>query len=240
MNWIKEALGDYTFEQVQIKGKDYTPVAEKVNALFQCGVMFSHYPNTEFRDINGDQYVYIEEHVTFHHPEDATKNIISVGTAMEKIGEGMINKTSAVENCQTSALGRAFSTVGIGVTNDIASADEIAKSMRQENTNHKLNDERLFSELLEHENSQIRDICNQILIMSKEDYPSKIKLLNELTKIPVSETKKKKGGKDWMVEDFTKLLNIYEGSKTNERYRETLEMCADRVNMAFNAYEEKP
>ena len=50
------------------------------------------------------------------------------GMAQEIIGEGFINKTSALENCETSAVGRALAMMGIGVIDSIASVDEINKA----------------------------------------------------------------------------------------------------------------
>jgi hypothetical protein len=58
---------------------------------------------------------------------DEDGKIIAVGHASER-REGNINKTSYVENCETSAIGRALGLMGIGLTDDIASADEIALS----------------------------------------------------------------------------------------------------------------
>ena len=43
-------------------------------------------------------------------------------------GEGYINKTSALENAETSAVGRALAFMGIGVIESIASVDEINKT----------------------------------------------------------------------------------------------------------------
>jgi hypothetical protein len=43
-------------------------------------------------------------------------------------GEGYINKTSALENAETSAVGRALAFMGIGVIESIASIDEINKT----------------------------------------------------------------------------------------------------------------
>ena len=42
------------------------------------------------------------------------------GLAQEKVGEGMINKTSALENAETSAVGRALAMMGIGVVDSPA------------------------------------------------------------------------------------------------------------------------
>lgn len=43
-------------------------------------------------------------------------------------GEGYINTTSALENAETSAVGRALAFMGIGVIESIASVDEIKKT----------------------------------------------------------------------------------------------------------------
>lgn len=45
-----------------------------------------------------------------------------------KWGDGYINKTSALENAETSAVGRALAFMGIWVIDSIASADEMNKA----------------------------------------------------------------------------------------------------------------
>lgn len=44
-------------------------------------------------------------------------------------GDGDINKTSALENACTSAVGRALGMMGIGIVDSIASADEVNKAI---------------------------------------------------------------------------------------------------------------
>ena len=44
----------------------------------------------------------------------------------------MINKTSALENAETSAVGRALAFLGFAGT-EIASADEVANAIKQQN-----------------------------------------------------------------------------------------------------------
>lgn len=43
-------------------------------------------------------------------------------------GAGFINKTAALENAETSAVGRALAMMGIGVIDSVASADEVNKA----------------------------------------------------------------------------------------------------------------
>lgn len=56
------------------------------------------------------------------------------GIAQEVIGDGFINKASALENAYTSALGKAFTAAGIGIQHGTASGDEIEKAQAQTNS----------------------------------------------------------------------------------------------------------
>jgi len=57
-------------------------------------------------------------------------NVIATGHAEEKRSASRINQTSALENCETSAVGRMLAFVGI--TNDsIASAEEVSSAIEQ-------------------------------------------------------------------------------------------------------------
>ncbi len=53
---------------------------------------------------------------------------IFIGHSQAKWGQGMVNTTAAMENCETSAVGRALAMMGIGVIDSIASVDEINKA----------------------------------------------------------------------------------------------------------------
>ena len=58
--------------------------------------------------------------------------VLSTGLAEENRAFGNINKTSALENAETSAVGRALAFFGLGGT-EIASADEVAGAISQQN-----------------------------------------------------------------------------------------------------------
>ncbi|MAK38117.1 MAG: hypothetical protein CMC15_18295, partial [Flavobacteriaceae bacterium] len=62
---------------------------------------------------------------------DETGRILSTGFAEEKRGSSMINKTSALENAETSAIGRALSGLGFGGT-EFASANEVENAIHQQ------------------------------------------------------------------------------------------------------------
>ena len=56
------------------------------------------------------------------------------GHAYEKEDSTQINRTSALENCETSAIGRALSAAGFGGGNEYASANEVQNAVHQQNT----------------------------------------------------------------------------------------------------------
>ena len=109
---------------VDIKGKRYADVANRVTAFRKL------HPNGSI----STEVVSIENGVCVMKAEcrDEQGNIISTGHAYEKEDSSFINKTSYIENCETSAVGRALGFIGIGVENDIASAQEVLNAEQQQ------------------------------------------------------------------------------------------------------------
>jgi hypothetical protein len=54
----------------------------------------------------------------------------AMGSAMEVMGEGYVNATSALENAETSAVGRALAILGYDIKRGIASREEMQKVER--------------------------------------------------------------------------------------------------------------
>lgn len=57
--------------------------------------------------------------------------VLATGHAYEKDGSSFINKTSHIENCETSAWGRALGNFGIGIDAAVASYEEVANALEQ-------------------------------------------------------------------------------------------------------------
>ena len=57
----------------------------------------------------------------------------ATGHAYEKEDSSYINKTSALENCETSAIGRALAVMGYEIKKSIASREEVSNAMEQQN-----------------------------------------------------------------------------------------------------------
>lgn len=111
---------------IDIKGKKYVLVSDRIS-----------YFNNEY--LNGriitkliskpeDDRVVIKAIVT---PDVENKDRYFTGYSQALWGDGYINKTSAIENCETSAVGRALGIMGIGIVDGIASVDEINKAQTQ-------------------------------------------------------------------------------------------------------------
>ena len=62
---------------------------------------------------------------------DEDGRLLATGTAEEVRGEGKVNGTSAVENCETSAIGRALAVMGL-TGSHIASAEEVERALEQQ------------------------------------------------------------------------------------------------------------
>lgn len=109
---------------VNIHGKEYFTVAERVSAFRE-----KHPELTIETDIvrwEGDDVV-----VKASISENG--KLLATGLAHEVRGSTNINRTSHVENCETSAIGRCLAAFGLGGT-EYATADEVANAIAQQNT----------------------------------------------------------------------------------------------------------
>jgi len=61
--------------------------------------------------------------------------LLATGTAYEKEDSTFINKTSYIENCETSAVGRALGFLGIGIDTSIASKEEVINAVVNQEEN---------------------------------------------------------------------------------------------------------
>lgn len=115
-----------------IKGKEYAEVPERIQAfrkLFPNGDI-----DTSIVYFQNGQVV-IQATATWEDENGKEHHV--TGTAEEKEGSSYINKTSFLENCETSAIGRALGMLGIGSTSSIASAEEVENAInnQQKKTN---------------------------------------------------------------------------------------------------------
>jgi len=110
---------------------DYVLVNERIEKFYE------KFPGgsiqTEVKRLK-DGFVLIKAYA-YRSPEDT---IPATGHAYEKEGVGYVNKTSYIENCETSAVGRALAMMGFEINKSIASREEMEKVKRMEEDEKKL------------------------------------------------------------------------------------------------------
>jgi|TARA_R110000787_G_scaffold44300_2_gene108792 hypothetical protein len=109
---------------IKIQGKDYVEVHERIKYFRNTYKDFSLV--TEIID-KTEKSILLKAIIT----NEAGK-IIATGLAEEIKGVGFINKTSHIENCETSAWGRALANFGIGIDSGIASVQEVKNAKNQQ------------------------------------------------------------------------------------------------------------
>lgn len=128
-------MKEITFEDIQkanalitttnIKGKEYAEVNQRIKAF--RSVFPDGYIQTYLMS-NKEGVCVFRAEVGFFD-ETGFKRILGTGTAYEKESGSFINKTSYIENCETSAVGRALGMAGFGIDTSIASAEEVGNAI---------------------------------------------------------------------------------------------------------------
>jgi len=113
---------------VSIHGKQYKTVALRVSEFRE------KYPIDDGWGIETQCYAVDAQTVIMRAViTDPQGRVVATGYAEEERSQRGINSTSALENCETSAIGRALSAAGFG-GDAYASADEIAQAVSKQNS----------------------------------------------------------------------------------------------------------
>lgn len=113
-----------TLKSTDIKDKKYIKVNERIKAFRMV------YPNgaiiTEI--VSLENGVCTMKTIIF----DDEQKVLATGFAQEKQDASFINKTSYIENCETSAVGRALGMCGFGIDTSVASYEEVANAIENQ------------------------------------------------------------------------------------------------------------
>lgn len=177
-----------------IKGKDYAEVNQRIKAFR------SVYPEgfilTDLKSDDGERCV-IHAKVGFYEA-DKYNNIelhtLGEGTAFEEKSVGYINKTSYIENCETSAIGRALAMCGFGIDTSIASKEEVEVAIaKQDASKEKISekDAKVLEALINDKQLGVDTIlkvykAKKLTDLTKEQY---VNCLAKLDKTPVGGVK---------------------------------------------------
>lgn len=234
-----------------IKGKEYAEVNQRIKAfrmLFPEGCIKTEMLSNENGVCVFKASVYTSYNIVYENNEyKSIKSLLGTGTAYEKEGSTFINKTSYIENCETSAVGRALAMCGIGIDTSIASAEEVTNAINnQEVTEEDANNylftfgkykDKSISEVYASDpkylnwcldkgnNEQLKQMIELITdlkrtpIPSEEEQEKRLELLNDLnTLVAVTGT------------DYEKVLKHYKVESTSEMTTEQLEEAVEKLN----------
>lgn len=105
---------------------DYVPVSERLEHFY------TDHPSgrvlTSIIEHDAESGFVLIRAEIYRQQEDAVPS--ATGHAFENRSEGYVNKTSYIENCETSATGRALALLGYEIKRGIASREEMEKTER--------------------------------------------------------------------------------------------------------------
>lgn len=134
---IKKA--NETIVTTDVKGKQYAEVNQRIKAfrmVYPSGTI-----ETEIVSI-GDGICIMKAKV-YSGTNNGLRILLGTGTAYEKENSTFINKTSYIENCETSAVGRALAMCGFGIDTSIASKEEVENAIAQQEEEKKEQEQKM-------------------------------------------------------------------------------------------------
>ena len=119
-------MTNYKFKTTNIRGKQYVEVNERIKFFRQEDEYKNWTISTEFTALDSEMCV------CKCIIADTSQRVVATGHAHEERSSSHINKTSYVENCETSAIGSALAMMGIGIDTSIASANEVQDAIAKQ------------------------------------------------------------------------------------------------------------
>ena len=119
-------MSNYQFKTTNIKGKEYVQVNDRI-LFFRNEPKYAGWSlESEVLSLDAESCVI---RATIRNTEGM---IVAQGLAQEDKSSSYINKTSFVENAETSAWGRCLANLGIGIETSIASAQEVSMAVSKQ------------------------------------------------------------------------------------------------------------
>ena len=127
MKYLDIAIANEQIKTTDIKGKEYSEVSQRIKAfrmVYPQGIIETEMLSNE----NG--VCVFKASIGYREGDEIYK--LATGTAYEKENSTFINKTSYIENCETSAVGRALGMAGFGIDVSVASAEEVQNAINNQ------------------------------------------------------------------------------------------------------------
>ena len=112
---------------IKIKGKDYVTVSERLKHLAEN---YQYAINTDYKYFE-ERKMWVVKASLLIHKNGGVFEYTGLAQEIESNNYKEVNHTSALENAETSAVGRACAMAGIGIDGGIASAEEVSKAINR-------------------------------------------------------------------------------------------------------------
>lgn len=112
---------------ISVKGKDYVPVSERLKYL---AANYTYSINTDYQYFPEQKMWVVKATLGIANGKEL-QTFTGLAQEVESGNYKDVNYTSALENAETSAVGRACAMAGIGIDGGIASADEVVKAINR-------------------------------------------------------------------------------------------------------------
>ena len=249
MKYLDLAIANEQIKTLEIKGNDYALVNQRIKAfrmVYPDGII-----DTQLLSNNNGVCIFKAQVGYYENEIDGCVRWLGTGYAYEKEDSSFINKTSYIENCETSAVGRALGMAGFGIDVSVASAEEMQNAINNQEITQKDADNYVLTfgkykgkklkEIYKEDEQYIQWIINNtedsnmlkivelatgIKIPSKEESKQRLELINNINNL-ITET-------DTDYEELYKYFNI---KSINELTIAKLKECETILNKKLNKKE---
>lgn len=152
-----------TIKTIDIKNKSYAQVPERIKAfrmIYPTGYITTQMLSNE----NGVCIMRTE----VGYEDENGKHTLATGMAYEKEDSSFINKTSYIENAETSSCGRALGMAGFGIDVSVASAEEVQNAINNQPITKK--EQTVLKNMVESKGYEVAEIFPKGLELTPEQY----------------------------------------------------------------------
>lgn len=246
MKYLDLAIANEQIRTTDIKGKDYAEVNQRIKAFRMV------YPQgtIETEILQQDNIRFLDEETNVVVIKATVKtedgHILATGTAYEKENSTFINKTSYIENCETSAIGRALGIAGFGIDVSVASAEEVQNAIQnqeitqEEADNYKLTFGKFKDKTLKEVQKEKPDYIDWLLGNTKDERMIKLIELATGQTIPSEEEQEE------IINKMLELNRLIEETDTNReklynnyKVKSNNDMTLEQLNEAIDLLKKK-
>jgi hypothetical protein len=191
-------------QTIKIKGKDYVTVSERLKHLAEN---YQYAINTDYKYFE-ERKMWVVKASLLIHKNGGVFEYTGLAQEIESNNYKEVNHTSALENAETSAVGRACAMAGIGIDGGIASAEEVNKAI---NRVDEVGEEARLKLLSMLENTTYEERQKELLAIRIEDIKTQEefqKAYNNLEMNQIQDKDRIAMGLSYNQSDIKKALNV--------------------------------